>query len=214
MDDDEVFAALMNFLESSGEVVDDRDDGVVTVLRYDDVQRDPPLHLHLTPLSLGERLRGSGGEASAVFPDVEPGRAAWQLFTVHVEEAIHTAGDGRTELVLDRYGVRPVRPDELADAPTDDDQRIFDDLVEHLADLGDVIADRWRGPITILAHRGVVPSPPMRFDVTPRSLGEHLRATGTEWSSFLAAVDRAIGVAGSGGSGLALTGSGIAVVAR
>lgn len=132
MDDDEAFAALMNFLEFSGEVVDDRDGGVVTVLGYENVQRDPPLHLHLTPLSLGERLRRSEGHATSAFPDVDPDRAAWQLFTVHVEEAIHTAGNGRTELVLDRYGVRPVSPDELAEAPTEDDQRIFDELVDHL----------------------------------------------------------------------------------
>ncbi|MDQ4119573.1 MAG: hypothetical protein M3235_21825 [Actinomycetota bacterium] len=211
MDDNEAFAALMNFLESSGEVVDDRAGGIVTVHRYDGVRRHPPLHLHLTPASLGERLRRSERDASSAFPDVEPDRAAWQLFTVHVEEAIHTAVDGRTELVLDRYGVRPVSPEELADAPTEDEQRAFDELVDHLTERGDVVADRWRGPITILEH-GEVPIPPVRFEVTPRSLGEHLRATGTEWSSFLTAVDEAIGAAGSDGSGLALTESGIALV--
>lgn len=209
MNDDEAFAALMNFLEVSGVATDDREQGVVSVLHYDESELQPPLHLHLTPAVLGRRLRCTAVDASSVFPDVEPVHAAWRLFTVHLDEAIRTAGVGRTELVLDRYGVRPVSPDELAGAPTKDEQKRFDELVDHVAGRGDVVADHWRGPITILEYRGVRFAPPLRFEVSPRSLSDHLRASGDDWSSFLTEVDEGLGAVGSGGAGLVLGDGGI-----
>lgn len=87
----------------------------------------------------------------------------------------------------------------------------FGELVDHLADLGDVVADRWRGPITILAFGGVARDPAVDLDVTPRSVGEYLRTTGATWRAFLAGVERAITAADPGTVALTLTEDGVAV---
>lgn len=159
-------------------------------------------------------LRAGAESASSVFPDVEPVRAAWQLFTVHVEEAIHTAGDGRTELVPDRYGVRPVSPEELLDTPTVEEQESFASLVEHLAERGDVVADRRRGPITILRYGEVGFEPPLRWDLSPRTLGRHLSSTTLDRRSLLAAVDDAVAAVRPGDQGLVLSDDGTVTVIR
>lgn len=70
---------------------------------------EPPLRLHVTPGSLGSRLRSKSAEAAGAFPDVDPVVAAFRLFLVHMEEAVRTRQPDQRELVLSDDGVRAVQ---------------------------------------------------------------------------------------------------------
>ncbi|GAA4783794.1 hypothetical protein GCM10023200_16630 [Actinomycetospora chlora] len=110
--DAELYDQLVGYLAAEGAVEEDTDAGVVTLTEFDHQPLAQPLHLHVTPTSLGRHLRTGASDAAVVWADVPPVEAAWRLFLVRLEAAVRTAKTGETELVLDPSGVRSQRPDQ------------------------------------------------------------------------------------------------------
>ena len=108
--DEQYYAALLATLAEQGEVEEDRERGVLTILAHEDQALAVPRHLHVTPRALSDHLREGEAPASAAFPDVDAATASWRLFLGHLDRAIRTAKDGQTELVLDEGVVRARRP--------------------------------------------------------------------------------------------------------
>lgn len=108
--DTELYDQLVGYLSAEGAVSEVADRGLLILTEYDHRALPSPLHLHVTPISLGEHLRSGAPGAAHAFPDVTPIEAAWRLFLVHLDEAVRTAKPGETELVLDRNGVASRAP--------------------------------------------------------------------------------------------------------
>jgi hypothetical protein len=64
--------------------------GEVVIHGFGDESWNPPVRLSVTGPSLEAHLASFGDEALDVFPDVSPLQAAYQLFSVHVDETLAT----------------------------------------------------------------------------------------------------------------------------
>ena len=83
---------------------------------------DPPVTLALTDRQFAAHLQAMAPDAAEVFPDVDPVRAAYRLFLVHIDETVITraAPGSRITLVDGRLRVEPERPaDPLPDLDPD-----------------------------------------------------------------------------------------------
>lgn len=157
-----------------------------------------PMHLHVTPSSFGPLLRSSANESAGAFPEVEPLEAAWRLFLVHLDEAIQTARPGETELVPASYGIESLREDmtraPLAPEQEDhrEDQRRYDELINHFADRGRVELELEAQTLVIRELDGRQWEPAVRLRVPFRAFCDRLRRGGdrdAEWSALLAELE-------------------------
>lgn len=104
------YEQLVGYLEAEGSVREDLVAGLLLIDEFERRQLEPPMRLHLTPESFAQRLEAMATSAANVFPETSPLDAAWQLFLVHLDEAIQTAKPGETDLVLSPYGVASQPP--------------------------------------------------------------------------------------------------------
>ena len=91
--DAELYSMLLEQLTEVGEVIEDRDAGVLHVSGMPD-QRVTPVRLHLTPELLGRALRDLAPDYAEQFPLLKPLEAALVVFWLHVLAAVEEAGPG------------------------------------------------------------------------------------------------------------------------
>lgn len=104
MDDESLFAELLRRLDmDDGSAQEASDQNGILISRWQGRALDSPYVLHVTPSTLGAHLRTM--DAKELFPKATPETGALQLFLVHVEEAIETAPEGRSNLVIRPSGV-------------------------------------------------------------------------------------------------------------
>ncbi|MEV6819399.1 hypothetical protein AB0M72_11635 [Nocardiopsis dassonvillei] len=112
MDDTLLFDELVRALDADDGSADGLPDRAGVLLRrWRGRDLDPPYLLHVDPPTLGECLRSVEG-IGELFPDATAEDGALRLFLVHVEEAVETAPEDHTHLVVGPAGVyaRPNAP--------------------------------------------------------------------------------------------------------
>jgi hypothetical protein len=102
--DAELYTMLLEQLAEAGEVVEDRDAGVLHISRMPG-QRVTPIRLHLTPELLGQALRDLAPDYVEQFPLLEPLEAALVVFWPHVLAAVEEAGPRTSDIELCPPGV-------------------------------------------------------------------------------------------------------------
>ena len=102
--DAELYTMLLEQLAEVGEVIEDRDAGVLHVNGMPG-QRVTPIRLHLTPELLGRALRDLAPDYAEQFPLLKPLEAALVVFWLHVLAAVEEAGPRTSDIELCPPGV-------------------------------------------------------------------------------------------------------------
>lgn len=221
--DQELYDQLLGYLAAEGTIEEDPDAGIVVLTEFDHRAVDPPLRLHLTPISFGQHLRDVAPDSASLYPDIPPVEAAWRLFTVHLQEGIATARPGETELVLGRGGVFPRRPDGTRTpfAP-DVEERIalnqyYEKLIQHYADRGGLELDIHHEILIIHDLDGRSFSPALRVHVSSAELRQQMRCADdpeAAWQRVVEQIDAEAMSADPHETALELTPDGVVAKAR
>jgi hypothetical protein len=97
--DVELYAMLLEHLAEVGQVVEDRDAGVLRISGMPG-QQATPIRLHLTPELLGRALRDLAPDYAEQFPLLKPLEAALIAFWIHLLAAVEEAGPRTSDLEL------------------------------------------------------------------------------------------------------------------
>jgi hypothetical protein len=218
--DDELFEELLGHLATGGAIDERTEPGVVIIEEYGDQRLDEPLRLHLTPATLGERLRAMIPNARGLSLNSDTLHTAWGLFLVHLDEAVATARPGETELVLGRGGVDSVRPDGTRTpfAPEVEEYIALNEhherLIQYYADRGEMDIDI-RNEILIVhdldGHRF---GAPLRIRVTSEEIRRQMRAADDReaaWRAIIEQIDVLARSIDPRAAGIVLTPAGVVV---
>lgn len=194
LSDQELYDRLLGALGSRSSIETGGEPGVVTISVFEGLELDPPMRLHVDPQVVGLRVREIA-DSSYVQPGTDPAGASIGLFLLHIEEAVHTARDGETELQVVSYGVESYRPDgtKTPFAPEVEEYIALNDfherLIEHYADRGETELDIRHEMLILHDLDGRSYRPPLRVQVTSAEMRTQLRPTDDREAYWHAVVD-------------------------
>lgn len=217
LSDQDLYDRFLGVLATNGAVGADGERGVVVITELEGHELDPPMRFHIDPEIVGRTVREIAA-SSYVQPGMDPVSSSIGLFLLHVDEAVATARDGETELVVVSYGVESVRPDGTKTPfPPEVEERIALDnfherLIQYYADRGEMELDVGYEVLIIHDLDDRTFQPPLRVHATSAEMRTQLRAAEDRersWRSIVDAVDRLAAVVDTRSTMLVLTSEGV-----
>lgn len=215
--DKELYDRLLASLARGSSIDTGGDHGVVTISVFEGLELDPTMRLHVDPETVGRTVRDIAA-SSYVQPGMDPVSSSIGLFLLHIEEAVHTARDGETELKVVSYGVESYRPDgtKTPFAPEVEEYIALNDfherLIEHYADRGETEIDIQHEILIVHDLDGRPYRPPLRVHVASAEMRAQLRAADDResyWRTVVDEIDRLALTADSRDTLIALTPDGV-----
>lgn len=172
--------------------------GVVVITALEGHELARPMRFHLDQEVVGRRIHGIA-ESSYVQPGMDPVSSSIGLFLLHIEEAIHTARDGETELVVVDYGVESVRPDGTKTPFSPEvEERLalnsyYERLIEHYADRGEMTIGIGNDVLTLVDLDGRTFPSPLQMHVPTEDMRSLMRVADDReaaWQAVVEEIDR------------------------
>jgi hypothetical protein len=194
--DQELYDQLLGYLAAEGTIEEEPESGSVLLTEHEHRELVQPLRLHLTPASFARHLRDGARDSAGAFPEVAPIEAAWRLFLVHLDEAVQTARDGETELVLRSYGVDSVRPDGARTplAPEIEEyialNEFYERLIQYYADRGELEIGIGNDDLTLYDLNGQSFAAPLCLRISSAELRRQMRSADDAEAAWQVLIDR------------------------
>ncbi|MEJ2866750.1 hypothetical protein WCD74_03180 [Actinomycetospora sp. OC33-EN08] len=217
MDDQELYDRLLGTLVSSSSIDTDGEPGVVTISVFEGLELDPAMRLHVDPQTVGRTVREIAA-SSYVQPGMDPVGSSIGLFLVHIWEAVHTARDGETELVVVSYGVESYRPDgtKTPFAPVVEEKfaldAYYERLIEHYADRGELTIGIGNDLLTLSDLDGHAFPTSLTLHVPIEDLRSLMREADDReaaWQAMVDEIDRLAGTIDTRSTRIAVTSTGV-----
>lgn len=198
LSDQDLYDRFLGMLATNGAVGADGERGVVVITELEGHELDPPMRFHIDPEIVGRTVREIA-TGSYVQPGMDPVSSSIGLFLLHVDEAVATARDGETELVVVSYGVESVRPDGTRTPFSSEVEELIalndfhERLIQYYADRGEMELDVGYEILIVHDLDGRAFQPPLRVHATSAEMRTQLRAAEdreTTWQTIVDAIDR------------------------